>query len=276
VFRVLLFALAWPFLAASSTASAQVLQVQVSIEPLQYLVERVGGEHVDVGVVVRAGQAPETYEPTPRQIAALAEAAVFFGVGMPLEASWYRQLGGDAALQPEWVDLGVELVESNGGYDPHVWLSPVNAQHMVSTIRRALSGLSPEHAESFDANATDLHDELELLHGDITAVLKESGVETFLVFHPAWGHFARAYGLEQLAVESDGKEPGPRALIEVIRRARQERIQTLFLDPRHNTRLAGTIAEAIDGEIKMLDPLSYDYINNLRSAAQAIATSQSS
>lgn len=276
----LFFLFAWLLFIASPIARAQALQVQVSIEPLQYLVERVGAEYVDVEVVVRAGQQPETYEPTPRQIAALAGAAVFFGVGMPLEANWRKQVGSGTAGRPEWIDLGAELDESigagdNTNYDPHVWLSPVNAQYMVSVIGRVLATLVPEHAELIGENSASVHEELELLHGDIAAMLKESGVNAFLVFHPAWGHFARTYGLEQIAVESDGKEPGLRGLIEVIRTAKRERIRTLFLDPRHDRRLAETIASAIECEVEILDPLSYDYINNLRSAAHAIAASKS-
>lgn len=276
----LFFLFAWLLFVASPMAGAQALQVQVSIEPLRYLVERVGAEYVEVGVVVRAGQPPETYEPTPRQIAALAGATVFFGVGMPLEANWRRQLGGVAAERPEWIDLRGELAEMIGArddadFDPHVWLSPVNAQDMVSIIGKVLTTSVPEHAGQIEANAASLSEELELLHGEITEILNESGVNAFLVFHPAWGHFARTYGLEQIAVENDGKEPGPRGLIEVIRTAKRERIRTLFLDPRHDKRLAETIASAIDGEVEILDPLSYDYINNLRNAARAIAGSRS-
>lgn len=96
-----------------------------------------------------------------------------------------------------------------------------------------------------------------------------------MVFHPAWGYFAREYGLRQIAIESEGKEPGPKALTQIINRAREEGIHTVFVDPSHSDRLAATMAAALGGGTRVLDPLAYDYIHNLRDVARAIADSGS-
>lgn len=258
----------------------ETLRVHVSIEPLQYLVERVGGAHVDVGVVVEAGQPPETYEPTPRQIGALSDSRVFFGVGMPLEDSWRRQVTGDDATEQAWIDLSraPKLRRDAGdheGHDPHIWLSPVEAQRMVEDIADVLGRVDPRGASDYRANAARLQEELQSLQREIEEILAKSGVRTFLVFHPAWGHFADDFGLEQIAIEAGGKEPGAKGIVEVIRRAKSEHITTLFVDPRHSTRLAETVAEAIGGDIEILDPLAYDYMNNLLHAARTIAASRS-
>lgn len=289
-----------PVLAMS--AGDEPLRIQVSIPPLKYLVERVGGARVDVGVVVEAGQSPETYEPTPRQVGALANADVFFGVGMPLEAAWRRQLRQSASAGPEWIDLAASLPargvvdeqeeeadahdhagddaasgthRNHDGIDPHVWLSPRNARHMTSVIADVLGRAAPGSVDRFNANARELASELESLDGEIAELLKASEVDAFLVYHPAWGHFARAYGLEQISIEREGKEPGPRGLVGIIRRARDMGIATIFVDPRHGDRLARTVAEAIDARLEVLDPLAYDYQDNLRHAAQAISASRS-
>jgi zinc transport system substrate-binding protein len=281
---------------ALAAAGEDMLRVYVSIEPLQYFVERVGGDWVNAEVVVGAGQRPETYEPTPRQIAALAQADAFFGVGMPLETAWRRQLRQFGARGGEWVDLSIGLLPEgeaddhdsehgsgaaadgahhhHGGMDPHVWLSPANGRYMAGVIADVLSRLDPGHAGLFEANAENLRAELTSLDDEIAALLAAAGVDQFLVYHPAWGHFARDYGLTQIAIESDGKEPGPRSLAGVIREAKNLGVRTIFVDPRHSPRLAETVAEAIDGRLVVLDPLAYDYIDNLRSAAQAIAASR--
>ncbi|MBS1269615.1 MAG: High-affinity zinc uptake system binding-protein ZnuA [Gammaproteobacteria bacterium] len=274
---------------ASVGAQDPPLRVYASIEPIEYFVMQVGGDRVSVQVVVQAGQRPETYEPTPRQVTALAQADVFFGVGLPLEAVWRKQLRGATSRPPQWVDLTAALEEGGGqvdvehgetisdahnrkgNLDPHSWLSPVNARHMVSMIGNDLSRLEPAHGGRFEANAAKLRAVLDALHKEIAAVLRESGVESFLVFHPAWGHFAQTYGLEQIAIESGGKEPGPRRLTEVIRRAKDEGIRSVFVDPRRDRRLAEIVAGAIGGDVELLNPLSRDYVNNLRRAAQAIA-----
>lgn len=276
------------WIAMAPAQAAGSLRVFVSIEPLRYLAERVGGERVGVTVVAKSGR-PETYEPSPRQIADLAEADVFFGVGMPLEAAWRTQIRGVAAQSPQWVDLSAGIENGtdseepsgetspshdHGAADPHVWLSPLNARRMAASVREILSGLDPAGAAYYERNASTLHRELEMLDREISAILNASGVTVFLVFHPAWGHFARAYGLEQIAIESEGKEPGPRAMIEVIRRAKQAGTGTVFIDPRHAKRPAETIAQAIGARIETLDPLSGDYVNNLRNAARAIADSE--
>lgn len=293
--RILLAGLyLWPALCAAAAPGG--LRVYVSIEPLQYFVERVAGPRGDVAVLVEAGKRPETYEPTPRQVGALAGADVFFGVGLPLEAAWRRQLRETESSGPEWVDLGeggsepgaagdhddegggTVVASGHGGHDgidPHIWLDPVEAQRMVVRIAGVLGRLDSANADAFEANAATLRDELQSLHGEIAGLLAESGVESFLVYHPAWGHFARTYGLQQISIESQGKEPGPRGLTEVIRKAKEAGIRTVFVDPRHSRRPAEAVAEAIDARVERLDPLAYDYIENLRRAAQAIADSRS-
>lgn len=266
---------------ASLASSDELLRVYVSIEPLRYLVERVGGRDVRVDSLVRSGQEPETYEPTLRQVAGLSEADVFFGAGLPLEAVWHRQLPETSGDGPVWIDLSRGLDRDAGGpakasstpgaRDPHVWLSPANAQRMATVVAATLADLRPGRADRFRAKAEELRNDLQSLDREISRTLNASGVKSFMVFHPAWGYFARDYGLRQIAIESEGKEPGPKALTRIIETARAEGIHTVFVDPSHSSRLAATVASSIGGETRTLDPLAYDYIDNLLDVARAIA-----
>lgn len=263
-----LLCLAWP------VAAAEVLQVHSSIAPVQYLVQQVGGAHVATEVLVAAGQSPETYEPSPRQLARLAQADAFLAVGLPLESAWRRQLGGTVTV--EWIDLAAPVpAGAPDATDPHRWLSPPQAQEMVTTIAGVLARLDPAHADRYRANAAALRARLAALHEEIGELLAASGVRAFLVYHPAWGHFAAAYGLQQIAIESEGKAPGSRGLVAVIERARASGIGTVFIDPRHSDRLARTVADALGARLVTLDPLAADYPANLRRAAHAIAASGS-
>ncbi|MDZ7840444.1 MAG: zinc ABC transporter substrate-binding protein [Gammaproteobacteria bacterium] len=275
-------------------AGSDPVRAHVSIKPLQFLVEQVGGRRVEIAVVVEAGQSPETYEPTPRQISGLADADIFFGVGMPLEPVWRRQLRQTGSSAPQWVDLSDGLPADpdahddhgeneseagthyhHGGIDPHIWLSPVNAQHMATGIADALAAIDPANADRYRENAETLRTALTALDREISETLADSGVDAFLVYHPAWGHFARAYDLEQISIESEGKQPGPRGLVEVVQKAEEKHIKTLFIDPMHNDRLARTVADAIGARLEVLDPLALDYFDNLRRTARVIADSRS-
>jgi len=280
----------------ASSSQNEPLRVYAGIAPIQYLVDRVVGDAASARALVRAGQRPETYEPTPKQTVALARAEVFFGVGLPLESVWHRQLRA-AGQGPQWVDLSQGLEEAGNhahnqdataarpaaaehdhhhhhdGRDPHIWLNPLAVQRMVATIGEVLGRTRPTAADRYTANAEKLNRELEALHAEIQAIFEQSPIEAFLVFHPAWGHFAELYGLEQLAIETEGKEPGPRALAQVIDKAKRAGVRTVFLEPRHDTRLAKTVAKAIGGKLGTLDPLAYDYMQNMRDAARAIAES---
>ena len=90
----------------------------------------------------------------------------------------------------------------------------------------------------------------------------------FLVFHPAWGYFADRYGLEQVAIEYQGKEPGAKAVARIISMAQKEGISVIFVQPQFDQRLARQIADSIEGQVIVVDPLSSNYINNMRAVAR--------
>ena len=266
------------------------LSVFVSVMPLKYFVERIGGEHVDVKVMVQPGHSPHTYEPTPHQIAALSSARAYVRIGMPFEALWidrmqamYPQLeiidprrGIDLLpMRYQAVDIGGENregdVHSHISGDPHVWLDPLQVKIIAENIRDNLIDLDQGNGDVYNRNALQFLDELDQLDADIRRLTTTVRNRRFLVFHPAWGYFARAYDLEQLSVEHEGKEPGPRTLANLIAASKRLNIRKVFVQKQFSTRLAGTLAQELEGRVVVLDPLAEDYIENLRQAAKAIS-----
>jgi zinc transport system substrate-binding protein len=162
------------------------------------------------------------------------------------------------------------------GTDPHVWLAPSNSAVMAANIRDALIEADPAGASLYERNAEELISELYALKADVTAMLSGLENRTFIVFHPAWGYFAKEFGLEQVAVEQMGSEPSPRQLAGLIDHARETGSRVVFASPQFSTRSARTIAREIGGSVELIDPLSRDYINNLRRAAEAFAAAGSS
>lgn len=250
------------------------IAVVVTIPPQQEFVERVGGDHVRVILLVPPGADPHTYEPAPAVLAAVAEADLYamVGSGIEFEIAWGEKI---AALNPDMTVVncsqGVEVIAA----DPHIWTSPRNAKIMVENIRDGLIEADPENAEDYRRNAAAYLDDLDALDAEISALIAGSGVRVVLVDHPSWAYLARDYGFEEVAIESEGKEPSPKRIEHLIRLAEEEGIRVVFASPEHSTRSAGVIAEAIGGSVVTVSPLKKDYLDNMRQVAAAFAGSVS-
>ena len=265
--------------------SSARLKVFVSIPPQAYFVERVGGERVDVDVLVRPGQSPATYEPTPKQMAALADAEVYFRIGVPFETPLIGKIAATFAnlrivdtregitlrrMEVHGHDGGPDHSHHDGAPDPHLWLDPRLVKVQAQTICRALSKLDPARAGEFQRNLQAFQAELDEVHARLTTVLAPLKGRELFVFHPAYGYFADAYGLKQVAVESGGKEPGQRSLVALIEEARRKGVRLIFVQPQFAVTAAEMIAEAIGGAVVPLDPLARDYLENLGEMASKI------
>ena len=272
------------------------LSVFVTVVPLQTFVERIGGDQVRVRSMVQPGQNPHTYEPSPRQVADLAGAQLYLRVGMALEDAWLPRIrAANPGLRVLDVRAGLPLrsAESDqriadpgapaegpaahggdhehGALDPHVWTSPPLVKSMGAAIRTALSDLRPGQAALFEANDDRFAADLEALDQEIRARLAPVQVRRFLVFHPAWGYYADTYGLTQMAIEFEGKEPGPRALAGLIEAARSTGVRAVLVQPQFSPRAAQQVAAAIGGRVESVDNLSADYFGTLRRVTAAIA-----
>ncbi len=268
--RVLLLTLALTPL----SGNAAPLRVFVSVPPQQTFVEKVGGDHVAVTAMVRPGFNPATYEPSPRQISALADTSLYVRTGVPFEKVWMERI---RSANPEMRVLdardGIDLRAHPGepDHDPHVWTSPPLVRLMATNIRDALVELDPANRQDYARNHDAFAAELDELDREIRALLRGVTHRTFMVFHPAWGYFADTYGLTEIAIEHEGKEPGARTLAALIERARRENIQVVFAQPQFDQKLAAEVARAIGGRVVLIDPLSPDYADSLRRAAREMA-----
>ena len=155
--------------------------------------------------------------------------------------------------------------------DPHVWTSPPLVRHMVDRIRDKLAELDPAHAADFGRNHDAFVAELEALDRELHALLDPLPNRRFMVFHPAWGYFADTYGLTQVPIEREGKEPGARALAALIDQAKADKIRVVFVQPQFDKRQARQVAQAIGGAVISVDPLAADYLDNLRRVGREFA-----
>jgi len=300
VSSLVLFSLLSFFQPAWGQGEKAKIPVFVSILPQAYFLERIGGTHVDVEVLIGAGQSPHSYEPTPKQMAKLATARAFFGIGVPVEKGvlrkirqshkqlvivetqqgiTYRYLAGHDHEQGE----GHGKNERAGGNethsrakagpktpDPHIWMAPKLAKIQARNICDALNRLDPAHKQEYAANMRAFDADLDRVDARISRSLAPLKGRKMYVFHPAFGYFADAYGLIQVPIEIEGKEPVARQLAKLIDRAKKDGVKVMFVQPQFPARSAEAVAKAIGGVVVPIDPLAGDYPANLDKIAVAV------
>ena len=253
--------------------------VVVTILPQAEFVESVGGERVEVNVMVPPGANVHIYEPTPSQMTALAKAEMYakVGSGMEFELVWIDKL---VAVNKKMLIIdcskGVELQEMIGEYehdgehehgvmDPHIWMSLLNAQIMVRNICDGLVQVDPDNKPYYERNRDAYLQKLAELDQIIRDGLSGLTNRRFMVYHPSFGYFAREYNLTMIPIEEEGKEPTAAGLAHLIEQAKEHDIKVIFAEPQFNPQSAEVIAGAIGGRVVFINPLAQNYIANLRS-----------
>ncbi|MEE4356893.1 MAG: zinc ABC transporter substrate-binding protein [Desulfococcaceae bacterium] len=262
------------------------LSVFVSVIPQKYFVEKIGGDQVKVSVMVEPGAGPAVYEPKPVQMTELSKARIYFSIGVPFENTWlqrFKAANPDMRIIP--TQEGIEKIamaahhheeEKEGAYahahegikDPHIWLSPPLVMIQARNILTGLLGIDPENSDIYEKNYKSFIREIAELDTEILGILgREKKRSEFMVFHPAWGYFARAYGLKQFPAEVEGKEPKPAELQKLIQWGKKEKIRAVFVQPQYSAKSARVLASAIGGQVIAADPLAPDWPENLRQTA---------
>lgn len=276
------------------------LTIFTSILPQKYFVERIGADRVDVNVLVGPGKSPATYEPTPGQVLKLSSADIFFTIGVPFEQAFIGNIESNLP-KLKIIDTSDGIVkrtilghdhaeeevheheEEAHGHDeeeddhheseikdPHIWMSPKLVKIQAAAIYNALIKEDPKGQEIYAKGYNDFIKDLDLIHEELKNVLEPLRGNLVFVYHPAFGYLFDEFGLEQMSVETGGKEPTPAVLEEVITMALEKKVKIIFVQPEFSQKSAQVIAKAIDGVVVQLNPLNPDYINNLRHIALEI------
>ena len=256
--------------------------VAVSIAPQKYFVQQICKDMAEIQVLVPPGASPATYEPKPRQMAAISKARIYFSIGVPFESVWLEKIGAtnrEMVLVP--TDRGIQKLPmavhhhsegekepEHGTLDPHIWLSPPLVMIQARTILKAVQAADPGHQSAYEKNFRAFISQLEDLDAELRSLFSGSTGQQFMVFHPSWGYFAQTYGLRQVPIEIEGKEPKPAQLKELIEHAREEGVLVVFVQPQFSTKSAKLIAGEIGAQVIIADPLAEDWAANLRTVAR--------
>ena len=265
------------------------LIVAVSILPQAWLVQQVGGPNVRVVTLVRPGESAEIYQPTDVQIQEVMHASLYFPVGMPFESGRaFQAIGNSRRLRIVDFRQGIPLremvrhshpgaeahAEAAEGKDPHIWLSPRLLKIEAATIAEALESMDVQHQETYRQNLAALQKKLDQLDDGVRRKLAPLRGKALFVYHPAWGYFADEYGLRQVAIEIEGKEPTDAELTHLQRQLREEKAKVIFAQPQSPLRSVRAIIQSV-GSVRMsiLDDLDPDPSAAIQRAADEIARS---
>ena len=267
----------------------------VSILPEQTFVKAIGGDKVNVSLMVQPGNSPHTYEPKPSQMIDIAKADLYFAIDVEFEDVWLPKF---QSLNPNMqvIDLSdkvtkmqmqvkheceaghvhhsvhEEQIDKHKGHDPHIWTAPSNVKTIAENIYKALKKIDTVNAEFYKRNLDIFLASIDETNRQIMSILSslEDG-QKFMVFHPSWGYFAKAYHLEQVAVEVEGKEPKPKELIHLLQEAKKEKVTAIFTQPEFSDTTAKIIAKELQIPVVKVSPLAANWSENLISIAKAIA-----
>lgn len=235
--------------------------VTVSIEPLRYFVEKIGGDRFEVNTMVPTGGNPETYEPTAQQLVSLNESKLYVKVGsIGFERIWMDRIRNNApnTLIVNASEGIVPVKDAHGDEDPHTWMSCKNATVIAQNIYRALKEADAEDSTLFKKNLDSLLTIIEAVDLHTKASLGGAR-KTFLVYHPILTYFARDYGLNQISVEREGREPSAADLKATISEARKLGAKVFLVQQEFANRNVEIVARGTGAETKVINPLGYDW-----------------
>ncbi|HSF31029.1 MAG TPA: metal ABC transporter substrate-binding protein [Candidatus Tectomicrobia bacterium] len=275
----------------ASAGAAQRMIAVASIFPLADLVQQIGGERWEVLTLLPAGASAHTYEPTPEQVRQLAQAGVFFQVGLGLEF-WLEKLV-RAAKNPALVHVdlsegiatiptplpalpstsrkgmrrqpashqhyaaeGERHTQAHGGADAHYWLDPIRMLQVASRIEQELTKVDPKLASLYAENGHRVRTDLQQLHAEIMQRTEALPNRRFIALHAAWTYFAPRYNLVQAAVVEPfpGREPSPRYLASLAQLMRREQVLAVVVEPQLSTSAAQALARETGARVGLMDP----------------------
>lgn len=261
-------------------------EVIVSIPPYLYFVEALTDGHVKALSLVPEEANPHLYEATPRQVQQAKQAKVW----IRLSESFERKI--ETSLQEQNKNLiVVNLADSkeipylyegtfcsgcgHNHYDKeskdlHIWLSLRLAKIQAELIAKALEKAFPQHKDRIEKNLSSLQSTFEKKDLEFSAKLAPYKNDSILVSHPAFGYLCRDYDLQQISIETEGKDPLPKQLSSILEQAKANSIRTVFTQAQYNNKGAEIIAQKLKLPSHQVDPYSSNYLKNFETIVDFI------
>lgn len=271
---VLALLLSAPLLQGCREKPAERRTIAVTIEPLRFFTEHIAGNRFDVFSMVPQGGNPESYEPSARQMMSLAHSDLYIMVGrIGFERTWMKRIEDNArhtviANASEGI---VPATSADGISDPHTWMSTANARIMAENICRAITSIDPKDSLYYKANKERLLTRIDSVETEVRRHITASGKQkAFLIYHPILTYFARDYGLRQLPIEQEGREPSAAQMQQVLRKAAEEGVTTFFVQQEFDNRSVKATASELGLQPTPINPLGYDWDKEMTRTARLL------
>jgi len=275
----------------------------VSILPQKTFLEAIGGDKVNVALMVKPGNSPHSYEPKPSQMKEISKADIYFSIGIEFEHVWLPKFANqNKKMKIVNSTKGIEKIDmiahshdhdykedkhhehdhgahdhhghdhDHGKKDPHVWTSPSNVKIIASNFYKYLVKIDKKNKDYYKSNLDKFIKKTNQTDKKIKQILLDTPTGTkFMIFHPAWGYFAKDYGLKQIAIEAGGKNPKPKQIMELIKEAKEEKVKAIFTNPELSDKVAKQIANELKVPVLKISPLNPKWSQNLIKFAKAVA-----
>ncbi len=245
------------------------INVVVSILPQTSLVKAIGKDKVNIVCMVTPGSSPHTYEPKPSQMIAISKANIYFSIGVEFEKSWLDKFKNQNHSM-EVIDISKGIYKI--GHNPHIWTTPQNLKILAKNIYNSLVKIDSKNKNYYFKNYQELLKKIEQTNKTIKEILLNVPKNSrFLVFHPAWGYFAKQYNLIEIPIQIDGKSPKPKEIIQIIKKAKKEDIKAIFTAPEFSVKVAKQIANELNIKVVKISPLNPNIEQNIINLAKVIA-----
>ncbi|MCF0223109.1 MAG: zinc ABC transporter substrate-binding protein [Fibrobacter sp.] len=279
---------------------ANKLTIAVTLQPYAKLVHQIGGDKIQIVTMIPPEADPHTYEPKPSILKEFSKASIYFSDNSGIDEAWLPRFKGvNKGVKIVWISEGISWIKSEHHHehelnhnahkktdhtthddddeneeslDPHLWTSPIQLKIIADNMCKALTQADSKNADYYAKQTQTLKNRLDSLDARLRESIEKlpQSLRTFIVFHPSYGYFARDYGMTQIAVEVDGKEPKPKDLFNLSRIGKKNNVHIVFVQPEFSKRAATTIARELNAVILDTNPLDYDYERNIIALLNAI------
>lgn len=280
------------FFIGCSDRQQQEKVLSVTIEPQKYFLEQIVGDKYKVNCVVPNGSNPESFDLAPSQIMTIGKSEAYLKIGfLGIENTWIENIrknnprvkffdcsSGITPIGGHQHDHAQgEEQHSHHGHDdgdPHTWSAPYTARIIADNMYKAVIELDSKNKEYYTTNYNKLIAVIDSTDNVIKQYIDQAPCKSFIIYHPALSYFAQEYGLKQLPIEYEGKNPSPKQFKELIDYAKQNNVKTVFIQQEFDAKNAETVANSIGGKAIPINLMAYDWSSEIIKIAKALAVNE--